>query len=286
MNKKPLALFGLKWNPFSPDVPVEALFVTPEVRNFCWRVENLVREGGFALIAGAPGLGKSIAMRLVAERLASLRDVVVGAIEHPRSRTADFYRELAHIFGVPLAPHNRWGGFKALRDKWHAHIESTTVRPVLLIDEAQEMPPPAFAELRLLASSHFDSRSLLTVVLVGDHRLPELLRSDELLPLASRLRVRLTVEPASKETLRQMLEHLLEQAGNPKLMTPELINTLCDHAAGNYRLLCTTANELLNAGVQREVKQLDEKLYLEVFSPGPDRARKPPAQTKMALTAR
>jgi len=51
MNKKPLALFGLKWNPFSPDVPVEALFVTPEVRNFCWRVENLVREGGFALIA-------------------------------------------------------------------------------------------------------------------------------------------------------------------------------------------------------------------------------------------
>jgi hypothetical protein len=52
MNKNPLALFGLKWNPFSPDVPVEALFVTPEVRNFCWRVENLVREGGFALIAG------------------------------------------------------------------------------------------------------------------------------------------------------------------------------------------------------------------------------------------
>jgi general secretion pathway protein A len=196
MNKNPLALFGLKWNPFSPDVPVEALFVTPEVRNFCWRVENLVREGGFALIAGAPGTGKSVAVRLLAERLASLRDVVVGAVEHPRSRTADFYRELGHLFGVPLAPHNRWGGFKALRDKWHAHIENTTVRPVLLIDESQEMPPPAFAELRLLASSHFDSRSLLTVVLVGDHRLPELLRSAELLPLASRIRVRLNVEPA------------------------------------------------------------------------------------------
>jgi len=282
MNKKPLALFGLKWNPFSPDVPVESLFVAPEVRNFCWRVENLVREGGFALIAGAPGTGKSVAMRLLAERLASLRDVVVGAVEHPRSRTADFYRELGHLFGVPLAPHNRWGGFKALRDKWHAHIENTTLRPVLLVDEAQEMPPPAFAELRLLASSHFDSRSLLTVVLVGDHRLPELLRSDDLLPLASRIRVRLNVEPASKETLRQMLEHLLDQAGNANLMTPELISTLCEHAAGNYRLLCTTANELLNAGLQRELKQLDEKLYFDVFAPTLDRARKAPLKVAAA----
>jgi len=282
MNKKPLALFGLKWNPFSPDVPVESLFVAPEVRNFCWRVENLVREGGFALIAGAPGTGKSVAMRLLAERLASLRDVVVGAVEHPRSRTADFYRELGHLFGVPLAPHNRWGGFKALRDKWHAHIENTTLRPVLLVDEAQEMPPPAFAELRLLASSHFDSRSLLTVVLVGDHRLPELLRSDDLLPLASRIRVRLNVEPASKETLRQMLEHLLDQAGNANLMTPELISTLCEHAAGNYRLLCTTANELLNGGLQRELKQLDEKLYFDVFAPTLDRARKAPLKAAAA----
>jgi general secretion pathway protein A len=41
---------------------------------------------------------------------------------------------MGELFGVPLRPHNRWCGFKALRERWLAHIESTTVRPVLLVD--------------------------------------------------------------------------------------------------------------------------------------------------------
>ena len=44
-----LALYGLKWNPFSPELPVEALLVSRRIESFCWRVEHaLVREGGFA----------------------------------------------------------------------------------------------------------------------------------------------------------------------------------------------------------------------------------------------
>ena len=40
MNQKLLALYGLKWNPFTPDVPTEALHVAPNVENFCWRIEQ------------------------------------------------------------------------------------------------------------------------------------------------------------------------------------------------------------------------------------------------------
>jgi hypothetical protein len=47
-----LSLYGLKWNPFAPDVPTEALQVTPRLESFCWRVEQLAGEGGFALITG------------------------------------------------------------------------------------------------------------------------------------------------------------------------------------------------------------------------------------------
>ena len=68
MNKKLLSLYGLKWNPFSPELPSEALRTTPALENFCWRVEqSLVREGGFALITGEPGTGKSVALRLLAD---------------------------------------------------------------------------------------------------------------------------------------------------------------------------------------------------------------------------
>src|SRR5215813_14201725 len=52
MNKKLLSLYGLKWSPFSSEVPTEALYVTPRVESFCWRVEQLTSEGGFALVTG------------------------------------------------------------------------------------------------------------------------------------------------------------------------------------------------------------------------------------------
>jgi len=58
-SKKLLALWGLKWNPFSPELPSEGLLLTSKIEHFAWRVEQLVQEGGFALITGESGTGKS-----------------------------------------------------------------------------------------------------------------------------------------------------------------------------------------------------------------------------------
>lgn len=272
-NKKLLSLWGLKWNPFAPDLPGEALLVTAKTNHFAWRVEQLVQEGGFALITGESGTGKSVALRIVAGRLSALRDVVVGTVERPQSKSADFYRELGDIFSVKLRPSNRWGGFRALRERWKAHVASTRIKPVLLVDEAQEMEPTVLSELRILTSSDFDSTSLLTVILSGDGRLSELLRHEDLIPLGTRIRTRLHTEPASRDELIELLEHALAKAGNATLMTTELKETLVDHAAGNYRLLMTMGAELLAHGVAHEVEQLDEKLYLEVYQPNRPQAR-------------
>lgn len=270
MNKNLLALYGLKWNPFSPAVPTEALYVTPKVENFCWRIEHaLVREGGFALITGDPGTGKSVVLRLLASRLEAVRELCVGAIVHPSSNIADFYREMGDLFGVELRPHNRWGGFKVLRERWLAHLEGTLLRPILLIDEAQEMHPAVLSELRLLSSAEFDSRTLLTVVLAGDGRLTHKLRRDDLLPLGSRIRTRLPMEYAATDELMACLKHLLDGAGNTSLMTAELMKTLCDHAVGNLRVLNGLAAELLAVAARRELPRLDEQLYLEVFGSPP-----------------
>lgn len=265
MNKKLLALYSLKYNPFLPDLPVSALFVPAPIESFCWRMQNQVGEGGFAMVSGEPGTGKSGALRILAERLGALRDVCLGVLTRPQASVADFYRELGDLFKVALSPHNRWTGAKALRDKWQAHIEGSLYRPVLIIDEAQETKTAVLCELRLLSSTNLDSRSILSVILAGDSRLTERLHHADLLPIASRIRTRLRTEPASPSQLHDYLSHLLEKAGNPRLMTEQVQTALCEHAAGNLRLLMNMANELLSAAVRREVDQIDEKLFFDTF---------------------
>ena len=267
MNPILKTLYGLKFHPFRPGVPRECLYITPQTDLFLRRVEASIAEGGFVLVTGDPGCGKSVVLRLLAAQLQRLPDVLCGTIEHPQSRTADFYRELGDLFSVPLACHNRWAGFKALRARWTDHIASSLLRPVLLIDEAQEALTPVLCELRTLCSKELDARQLLCVVFAGDQRFVERLRHPDLLPLGSRIRRRLVLDYAARDELLACLDHLLAAAGCPTLMTTELKHTLSEHAAGNYRVLMNLCDELLTVAAERELPQLDDKLFLETFAP-------------------
>jgi type II secretory pathway predicted ATPase ExeA len=143
--KKLLSLWGLKWNPFSPELPSDGLLVTPRIDHFAWRVEQLVQEGGCALITGESGTGKSVALRLVAQRLSTMRNVFVGVLERPQSKTdlsaGRYLRGEAHAVESVVAS-------KRPR-RWKTHLASSRIRPVLLIDEAQEMAGEVLAELRI-----------------------------------------------------------------------------------------------------------------------------------------
>jgi general secretion pathway protein A len=77
-----------------------------------------------------------------------------------------------------------------------------------------------------------------------------------------------------------LLRYAISKAGNATLMTAELMDTLVDHSAGNYRLLMSMGAELLAYGMANEVAQLDEKCYLEIFQP---RSARPALEKKVKV---
>lgn len=265
-HKQLLSLYGLKWNPFSPDLPIEGLVASTDIDRYIWRIEQLYREGGFAMITGDPGTGKSATLRLLFHRLSQVRDVAIVSITRPQSKVRDFYHELGSLFGIEHKAHNAFGGFAALRKKWKNHAELSLVRPIVIIDEAQDMDPSTLLELRMLSSSEFDSQNLLTVILAGDKRLPEKFRTPELQPIGSRMKVRLVLENLHKEELLDYLSQMMTLAGNPNLMTREVQTTLAEHCMGNFRILMTMAAELLVTAIAKNSPQIDEALYFEVFA--------------------
>ena len=89
-DKQLLGLYGLKWNPFLPALPAEALWPLPGAEPFAHRLEGLATHGGFALVTGDPGHGKSKTLQWLAARLTRLPDVTVGVMERPQNRLADF----------------------------------------------------------------------------------------------------------------------------------------------------------------------------------------------------
>ena len=87
MNKIDIkSLYGLKYNPFLPSIPKQALYSLPGVETFELRVSSMARQGGFALITGEPGLGKSKTLHKMAGSLEEIPDLTVGVMQRPQSR--------------------------------------------------------------------------------------------------------------------------------------------------------------------------------------------------------
>jgi type II secretory pathway predicted ATPase ExeA len=257
------ALFGLTHHPFDCDCPLRGCWRSPLIDLCCRRIGLLARRGGFALLFGPPGTGKSVALRFLAEELRSAeREHTVAILERPHASLADFYRELGSLYGITLSPHNRWAGAAALRQQWRSHAEDNYLNAVLIVDEAQEMSSTVLNELRLLAGERLDAGWLLSVVLCGDDRLIDRLRSSDLAPLNSRIRIRIRCEELPPASLGQVLRHLITEAGNPALFAEQVIDAIAEQAGGNLRSLMHLADQLLAQAREANRPCVDQDLLL------------------------
>jgi len=242
--------FGLKERPFSIAPDPRYLFMSQQHREALAHLLYGVRgEGGFVLITGEVGTGKTTVCRCLLGQLPE--QCQVAFVVNPRLTAVELLETICDEFRIPY-PEGR-SSSKLLVDRINrflleAHAAGRS--PVLLIDEAQNLSVDVLEQVRLLTNLETDQRKLLQVVLIGQPELRELLARPELRQLAQRITARFHLGALSREDLEGYVRHRLAVAGlqhplfNRKLLdlihlrtggVPRLINLVCDRALlGSY----------------------------------------------------
>jgi type II secretory pathway predicted ATPase ExeA len=211
-------------------------------------------ERGFsgALIAPA-GTGKTALLRRLLSELPEAR-FQVRTVKVCDLGKRDLCREIARTLGLP--PVGTYPGLvHKLQDRFEHESTHDGLRPVLVLDEAQDLRPEVLSMLRVLTSFQLDSRLVLSVVLSGQTPLRKLLEADDQLAVTRRLACTVTLRTLTREETADYVGHRLRIAGTTSSPFDQgALEALYDISHGNLRAIDALALESLSlaAGAKQQ----------------------------------
>jgi len=237
--------FGLTEAPFSIAVNPRYLFMSARHRDaLAHLLYGVGAGGGFILLTGEVGTGKTTINRCLLEQLPQDTDVAI--ILNPALNAMELLASVCDELGIAYDTERHT--LKTLTDKLHAFLldnHSRGRRTVLMIDEAQHLDFEVLEQIRLLTNLETNSEKLLQIILIGQPELAEMLSRPELRQLNQRITARYNLEPLNLEETGAYIRHRLQVAGMtagteifPRGVVrgiyqrtrgiPRLINVLCD----------------------------------------------------------
>jgi general secretion pathway protein A len=244
MIKKLKNFFGLKKIPFSKSIASSELYQSQSLSCISSRLEFALENEDFYLITGAAGSGKSTALRFSLSQVDPLCFPYVYL-------TAENYKigDIAKLFlsGLNIEPpFNAYKALNILKKSVGKMFTEKNQKPILIIDEAQELPLTTLVSIKNMANFNMDSSSMMLIILCGQYELLNKIKGASLESLKRRIRIHYTIEPLSIEECSKYIRHQMKLAGiDRKIFPDEIIAEIYRISKGNICNINNICFELL-----------------------------------------
>ena len=227
---------GLTKMPFSKIIGTSYLFHCASHNELIARLEMALKTDDLALVTGISGSGKSTALRRFIDSL--------DQVTHPwvyltaeRYRIGELCKQILHGLKI-TPPFHGYAALARLKQEIEKRHREKNAKPVIVIDEAQELPLETLMSLKNITNYEMDSQSKLLIVLCGQIELGATLGMSRLESLARRIRIRYQVVYLSLEETIRYIEHQLTHCGSRKaVFTEDAIARIFSVTQGNISLI-------------------------------------------------
>ena len=242
--------FGLAEAPFSIAPDPRYLFLSQRHQEaLAHLLYGVGGDGGFVLLTGEVGAGKTTVCRCLLQQIPASCDVAY--VFNPKLTVEELLSSICVEFGIAYPPDN--ASIKVFVDCINEYLLEAHAKgrhTVLIIDEAQNLSAEVLEQMRLLTNLETNERKLLQIILLGQPELAQMLERPELRQLSQRIVARYHLGPLTRAEVAAYVRHRLEISGAQRPLfpaalmgrmyrlsggVPRVINVLCDRALlGTY----------------------------------------------------
>jgi general secretion pathway protein A len=254
------AFFGFTRHPFPPSCPPDPLFRSNSIDSALEAAQNALASRLSVLVTAPPGLGKSSFLRLLVGEL-NPRDLKPVRLTGQGLGFMELLSKLSDELGLETSL------FRGKTVKFLAaglrRLAASGPMPVVVIDEAQNVPVVAINQLRLVAEEC--APPLLALVLAGDDGLRRMLSKPAHVALAGRLAARIELLPLSLDETEAFVAHGFKGAGMQNILAPTALAAIHASAGGSPREIGTTLARAMQRALEKQSRHLTDEIVQEVL---------------------
>jgi len=262
MNDTYLRFFGLSEAPFSKEIADADLWLPPSKEAVVEELCEAVHDHAQVLLVGEPGAGKTCVLRALRHRLPQPGFRLTYCHNATLGRR-DFYRQLCQALGL-----NPAATAAAVFFAVSAHVETLGrdhVHPIFLLDEAHLLHQDTLDHLHILLNYDWDSRALLSLILVGLSDLQDRLELRKNRSLYSRIERRLAIGPMTVDDTGEYVRLRLRRAtADREVFTADALTMLHAAAGSSLRDIDRIATVALREAARRKKKLVERDVMARI----------------------